>query len=185
MTGFNEGDRVRVTYEAEYINDAEVLGSSGVVVYPLGSTVELIERADHPRNDLVGTIREGLRATLPLVKIQHDTWVQVSLRGKTRQDVRTYSDELVGARARRILGAVPGTPAAGAAQERPLWTGDGTEEPPEHVDKVRDKDGDELSRVDPDEFGRVWRRTKYYSGGALPTNNIPWPYIHGPYTEVR
>ncbi|MFI7678535.1 hypothetical protein [Actinophytocola sp. NPDC049390] len=152
MTDFRPGDRVRVSYEAEYLrahrtqdgcHEVRVPDDTNTRVTLRSATVELIERADDPSKDPVGTIRRHPKCG-PYIRMDYTTanpWLGFN-------GLCSWNDHegMVGS---EVVGAVPDTPAAEkqAEQERPLWTGDGSEEPPEYVTKVR------WSRYDPEANG--------------------------------
>lgn len=175
VTSFHPNDKVRVTLDATY---SAVAGS-----YWFGdkltnvATVELIQAADDPSKDPVGTVREnkgsyeGTYALLPTVDGK-ETWLHTTVGFRV-----DHKDSTLGP----VVGVVPGTPAAEAQDPREPWTGDGSEEPPAHVLKVRDNDGDTLVRKDDGWAG----------DGSVPNNwsavVFPWQqraYGDGPYTEV-
>lgn len=186
LPSYRPRDKVRVTYDYE-------VDTHGEVNVPIldnlltNLTVEVIEPADDPSKDPVGTVRKGHTASM--VKVRHNLWHSVRDTANVAANVvLSFSDEeVVGY---RVIGAVPGTPAAkalGAAWGCVPWTGDGYTEPPDYVTKVVDRNGDELTRVKPDTNGNSWRRTWYVNGDTLPSGNLAWePYFrpNGPYTEV-
>jgi hypothetical protein len=168
MNDFKPGDKVRVTYEATW--DYPNAFNDYTDPFPEGATVELIERADNPANDLVGTVREH----------KYDTGVMVKTGGGWRLVGNGWNGDTTwddtDCSLSKVIGAVPGTPAAEA--QRPLWTGDGSEEPPAHVKKVRDKEGDIAVRE-----GDAWRWDWHDADCAR-----AWPLLSatfGPFTEVR
>jgi hypothetical protein len=144
---FQPGDRVRVTFETEYPGGLPRISNA---------TVELIERKDDPSKDLVGTIRRntgGFGGSY--IRMQHHgevVWTCVFADGSftlKQPDVSTLGP---------IIAAIPDTPAAEKQaadelsrqtgdEERKLWFGVGSEEPPAHVKKVRWLD------FDPEEYG--------------------------------
>lgn len=81
--------------------------------YP--SEITILERADDPSRDPVGTVRQGQSPTdgvtfLPIVKMDSNKWHVVGNPGQEYDDsyVARYT----------VTGAVPGTPAAQAQREK-------------------------------------------------------------------
>lgn len=197
MTDFRPGDRVRVTprwYETTVDETGYYSGKN--TVSEGHATVELIERADDPRKDPVGTVRRSPGGTVVVRNADFDSasW-EVFVDGDDNPELYKYlsHDDVTGW---KIVGAVPLTPAAEkqaadelsaqtrqAEQERPLWTGDGSEEPPEYVTKVVDNEGDELTRDKHDPT--LWWGT----GHGYERDPREWGHHAGrcfrPYTEVR
>lgn len=178
---YSPGDRVRVTFETTVGFDGRIaLGNRNYWGRDLsGATVDLIKPADGPSKDQIGTVRAGVSKDHAWVKANDNKWIVVghSSSGKV------FTDELV--TAREVIGYIPNTPAAEAEQDRPLWTGDGSEEPPEYVKTVRDADGWEAERV-----GTGWSYTADSSGYRFTLPLSPWQWSdetgsQGPYTEVR
>lgn len=105
-------DLIRVSYEGRYgvlPSGQEYLSNPGVPnqLFYDGATVEVLERADDPAKDLVGTVRESCGR--PYAKKATDHWLLI---GEDR-DVgdRCYDHQIASA---RVIGACPGTPAAEA-----------------------------------------------------------------------
>jgi hypothetical protein len=182
------GDRVRVTYEAAWDQDRGThywlrdLTDGTTASVPKTATVELIEPADDPSKDPVGTVRredhgEGF-SLWQAFENQHGerTWLCTWSTVRGNRGVHLWDKRLVG---QPVIGSVPGTPAAEAQKPRAPWTVDGSEEPPAHVKKVRDKDGDTISRN-----GDGWN----YNPDA--PGVIPWQWteedltVVAPLTEV-
>lgn len=153
---FHPGDEV--TVKAKVATDgggcAVVIENSydGHTVIVERDAVELVARADDPSKDPVGTVRKDPFDGDVGVKIRHDNWTVV--RDNREEPMPFPDDEVV---TWDVTGAVPGTPAAekqaadelarqSQELERPLWVGDGSEEPPEYVKKVIDRCGDALVR---------------------------------------
>lgn len=196
MTEFKQGDRVRVIFEAEYVRPSinhrvedHVLNTyeDGChITVPFTADIELIERKDDPSRDPVGTVRK-CDSTEPIVavKVRPDEWRVVWDCGdrSTR-----YDDKEVRFRDWEVIGAVPGTPAWEAHEatdaeyctpmaERPLWTGDGSEEPPAHVTKVKAAQG-----------AVVYRTAGRWAWSEATRRGWVWmPHMRsmGPFTEVR
>lgn len=116
-----KGDKVRLVIEGEVGSTyaSAALGFKNGPVIPgyvvQSAKVEILERADDPSKDPVGTVRRSV--SLTYTKSEHAgcngnlPWVRLTGDG----NVRTYSDgEVVGL---PVIGAVPGTPAAEAAEE--------------------------------------------------------------------
>jgi hypothetical protein len=108
------GDRVRITYEAEYRSDWEAVGKDGTVIYPADAVVEVVEPADDPSKDPEGTYRRSDSGVVVARLDEQDEsgveWVVVFRCGAT--DRRMYDHrEVTGW---PVIGAVPGTPAAEA-----------------------------------------------------------------------
>jgi hypothetical protein len=111
MTKPEPGDKVRVTYEGIYTKYGTVLHSSRLSLgfeIPSGSTVEVLESADDPSKDPVGTVAD-LSSGCPIVKIGPDQWVTV-WPGRPSSKVEVFSNGFV--KDRKVIGAAPGTPAA-------------------------------------------------------------------------
>lgn len=115
MSDAKPGDKVKVTYEAEYREFSPYSGRHGVIPagatvphpVPRGATVEVIEKADAPAKDPIGTVR---RNATGVVAVKTDSyyrcWRRVKIGGwLTASQVADWP----------IIGAVPGTPAAKAA----------------------------------------------------------------------
>jgi hypothetical protein len=122
------GDKIRVTFEGAYeetLGLAAVRRSDGFKIYPGDwGKVEVIERADDPSRDPIGTVRRrpaGTSAGTSYVKTAYPTfpWVRLDsghagdnggwrLGGNSDGDVIGWP----------IIGAVPGTPAAVAQAEQ-------------------------------------------------------------------
>lgn len=111
-----KGDRVRITYEAEYRNGWEAVGKDGTVTYPADATVELLEPTDDPSKDPVGALRREDVTGEPHFNI----WQRVAnpMRWLCTHSTATgmvgevlQSDQVTGF---EVIGSVPGTPAAEA-----------------------------------------------------------------------
>jgi hypothetical protein len=111
MTEFKPGDRVRVTYETEYAQGGYHLPRGTLFV---NHTVELIQAADDPSQDPVGTVREwgGRAFALTYSEDNRFPWVAISVDsgGANGHGVMEGTP---------IIGAVPGTPAAKAQKPQP------------------------------------------------------------------
>ena len=215
---FSPGDKVRVTDTFESVVTRVIEdqldacykfenGQYRSVDVP-GRVFELIERADDPSTDPIGTVRQGMGKACSLIKLGTDYWVQPSLFGTAPG--HGHADNFM--THRPVIGAVPGTPAWDAwikgelkgapefpytvvvdnlsasidrleGNDRPLWTGDGSEAPPEYVAKVRAYDGDALRRDQANP--RLWRG----DGSGWTSMAKAWesrsPAEYGPWTEVR
>lgn len=117
-----KGDRVKVTFEAVYDHpdfdwDIYDVGSGCTTsVLRKGATVEVIERADDPRKDVIHTSRrrpglvDATRDDSVAVKFAPDCWI-------TSGDGATYfvlpDEAVIGW---PVFGVVPGSPAAEAEQ---------------------------------------------------------------------
>lgn len=106
----NPGDKVQVSYETQVNNEGWFFGRDfhgpsfpEVKQYK----VEVLEPADNPANDPVGTVA-SLGATI---------WVKTASdwRCVTEQWPSVYEEDFNGC---TIIGAVPGTPAAQAQEQR-------------------------------------------------------------------
>jgi hypothetical protein len=116
MTKPEPGDKVRVTYEGVYTRYGTVQHPARRFLsfeIPSGSTVEVLESADDPSKDPVGTVRamggEEHGDLGPVAQKIHDNNIQYCwawLRWDGYQFLS--SDSMVG---RKIIGYVPGTPA--------------------------------------------------------------------------
>lgn len=107
------GDRVRLSYEGVYGGD---FGPYPSVTLPSGrrvaqldgeGLVEILERANSPRRDPVGTVRSfGEDAIVVWVKTDGGCWWRTPGQGSTKPkpDAGMIGSE--------VIGAVPGTPAA-------------------------------------------------------------------------
>lgn len=111
------GDKVRFTIEAEYIrpsanhdvSDHLVLAGAGdEYTLPYEAAIEILERADDPKNDPVGTIRAELDGSAVYVKTQDRRWSRVSSR--SCEGGHSFAENEMGMS--KLVGAVPGTPAA-------------------------------------------------------------------------
>jgi hypothetical protein len=147
------GDKVRLTLDGSVCRsdggDVQVRLNDlwGTYTVPLGSPeMEILERADDPASDPIGTVRrsgDGLYAGESYVKTAYPEYPWVSLsRGHEDGDSWRLSGNgdryVVGW---PIIGAVPGTPAAASAESvKTEWTV-GDDEPP-HDGKYEDRDGD-------------------------------------------
>ena len=238
-TDFRPGDKIRITHEitvdrmGETCDQAAYAREGGLYMWNRShSTVELIERADDPSKDLIGTVR---RITYPLIKVRPNAWVYVHV-----HDHRIVPLSDADVRGKPVIGAVPGTPAydswqvacetyeegfaagkaAAAADELsrqagdeeprgfkrgdvvrnkrtgavfvvqlgalfepeyyeavPLWTGDGSEEPPAHVKKVEGAQGAMVYRC---AHGWAWSASTWQGWAWFPSMRSA-----GPFTEVR
>jgi hypothetical protein len=113
-----------------------------------------------------------------------DVWLSGELRGAPRapgQPVplsEIFPDELTPEQDKAMRKGYETQCDCSAHEERPLWTGDGSEEPPPYVTKVRRKDGRTITR-----------HRDGWNYAAIP-QSTPWPWDVemvriGPYTEVR
>ena len=105
------GDKVRVTYEgiACEAKDGWIKLDTGSVHAGLDScTVEILERADDPSRDGIGTVATLDGVGVPFVKVRSNRWEGVG-GGLSR-----HNDDM---RGRKVTGAVPGTPAAQARDD--------------------------------------------------------------------
>jgi hypothetical protein len=101
MTEIKPGDRVRVTYETFVDPGGHFRGESTLQYY--GATVEVIEPADDPSKDPVGTVRRTPRTLArQVVKVRRNYWVFV--RDQDSEPLR-FSDTDV--REYPVVGAVP------------------------------------------------------------------------------
>lgn len=118
MSDFRKGDKVRVTFEGEY--DRRDTAGGHVVWHDGGkhytssdATVEVIEPADDPSKDLVGTVRKDANSELIVVRAAVSSgeypWAAI-----TDTISRTH-DEVFGW---PVIGVVPDTPAAGAHEPK-------------------------------------------------------------------
>lgn len=122
MTEFNEGDRprngdlVRVQARAMEGRLLDFDGTIGTVVEDDGETrsfrvpfctVEVLERADDPSQDLTGLVRE-YKAGVPAVCYGRDYWVYFGTGSGAGYGV-AKDREVIGC---PVIGSVPGTPAA-------------------------------------------------------------------------
>jgi hypothetical protein len=110
MSAPRKGDRVRVTYEAEWAAPTQVgrytRRENGYLTVPEDATVEVIEPADDPSKDLVGTVRAW--ADGPYVRSDRDPyWPWVPVHRDGGNDHRSMTGT-------KIIGVVPGSPAAEA-----------------------------------------------------------------------
>lgn len=100
MTKPEPGDKVRVIYEGVYTRYGTVLHPSRLALgfdIPSGSTVEVIEPADDPSKDPIGTVRRSPNGILVACSdaIDHVSWVVVgggSLTDKWAFDHRDVAD---------------------------------------------------------------------------------------------
>lgn len=153
------------------------VGREGGGFYVSAYALTPVEPADDPSKDPVGTIRENTGelggSYIRMWRDGKKEWVWVSDDSKTSFRA-SKGNTTIGP----IIGAVPGTPAAGAQTERPLWTGDGSEEPPEYVKVIRNCDGEPITRR-----ASGWVFSQQYD------DPYSWdqisPKLYGPYTEVR
>jgi hypothetical protein len=115
MSTFKPGDRVQVAYEGVVAG----VNADGSIDYlgaghhlPKGATVELIERADDPSKDPVGTVRRDPREGNTYIRSDYnDLYPWISFGPMTGvQHHRVVGWE--------VIGAVPGTPAAEAQKSR-------------------------------------------------------------------
>lgn len=117
MTEFKQGDRVRVTFEAEYVRPSinhEVEGhvlntyEDGChITVPFTADIELIERADDPSKDPVGTVRKGSGSIAIRTDVEARTTMPWLILGNPSDWFR--NEQVTGW---KVIGAVPGTPAA-------------------------------------------------------------------------
>jgi hypothetical protein len=186
MNDFNPGDRVRLKpFGVEVIVVDHYDGPHYQVRTDDGSefTIDkrVFELTDDPSKAPVGTMRPGKGAFrhTSFVKVRRDYWV-------------TVRDEHPGDHPHRFTDAAVSKSSTPAAEEQkpprvvplseifPPWTGDGSEEPPAHVRKVRDSLNQLVDRA-----GNGW----WYADGSDP-NGRGWAWnsgmkIAGPYREVR
>jgi hypothetical protein len=100
------GDRVRITYEAEYRNGWEAVGKDGTVTYPADAVVEVVEPADDPSKSLVGEVRKYHDGTPVALTADDGDW---PWSGFGQTFTGRGHKEMEGC---PVIGAVPGTPAA-------------------------------------------------------------------------
>ena len=148
---FKRGDKIRVTYEAEFAEADHVVGhrvydSAGGYKHsvPPDATVELIEPADDPK---VGELRredhDNGHSIWQWFQDRHNTlyWLCVSSTAPGNRGEQLGAAE--SARGWPVIGVVPGTPAAEPQVPDPSnfrrrpWVGDGSEEPPAHVNRLK------------------------------------------------
>lgn len=201
MTEFEPGDKIRVTYEAVYDGLTEY-GNYRLTrpdhdlpeyMYELSSaTVELIERADDPATDPIGTVRGGtgtIPGTFGFVKVRKDDW---RLMGSgDDESSRWYNHEVEN---HSIIGAAPGTPGDQeplAQWERDLLhleleprTWNDPKLVPADVKVIEDSEGDELRRhpVETNKWAYVVIAGRPISS---PLYVIWGSSVLGPYTEVK
>jgi hypothetical protein len=163
MTEPKPGDRVRVTetvtggVQAVRNGEIDILvhGGGHRTVSTVGATVEVIQPADDPSEDPVGTVREntgGYGGGYVRTKLPGSTdpvWLH-TVQGFTASD----DDVTLGP----IVGVVPGTPAAEAQK-------------PAKVRVFKDSDGDYWYEREPDSFAVWWGE---HGGG--------WSYSHANHT---
>jgi hypothetical protein len=106
MSAPRKGDRVRVTYEAEWAAPTQVgrytRRENGYLTVPEDATVEVIEPADDPSKDLVGTVRDWRGHVY--IRSDRDEWPWVPLAGRGGNSHDCMRDSTV-------IGFVPGSPA--------------------------------------------------------------------------
>lgn len=108
----NPKDRVRVTFESDYGDVALAMWHNRPLMQ--FATVEVLERADDPFKDPVGTVRES--DGRPYAKKAADHWVLI---GEDRDyGDRCYDRQMANVHA-QVIGSVPGTPAAEAEKPAP------------------------------------------------------------------
>jgi len=152
MTAFNPGDRVRLTALPPASGSIEsTVDANGQFVgwaawNHAQADVEVIEPADDPSKDLVGTVRRGFTHTY--TKIRPDHWV--SFRDSNAKPLQHFDDDMKGAS--ETIGAVPGTPAAEVQK-------------PTTVRVFKDSDGDYWYEREPNSFTIHWG----YMGGTWST----------------
>jgi hypothetical protein len=123
------GDRVRITYEAEYRSDWEAVGKDGTVTYPADAVVEVVEPADDPSQSPIGEVRREdhdkpgdppgfslwQKVVMPTIGAHPGTerqrWLCVLSSAPGNRGEYLDDDDVVGT---PVIGAVPGTPAAEA-----------------------------------------------------------------------
>jgi hypothetical protein len=116
-----KGDRVRVTYEAMWDDPPnypgwmvrlgqDTDGNERWADVPQWASVEVLERADDPGKDVVGTVRDSAYGSA--VKLRHNEW-RVA-RDDKDEIAAAWSDEAVRNGGWPVIGVVPGTPAAEA-----------------------------------------------------------------------
>jgi hypothetical protein len=107
-----KGDKVRVTYDAVVVDPDNGLVTlevaEGWFDAPPSASFEVLERADDPSRDEIGTT--ATTGNRPWVKVDINRWVNPSYELSDRSD-----GWMTG---RRVTGAVPGTPAAEAQRDR-------------------------------------------------------------------
>lgn len=118
MSKPNPGDRVRYTFEG-YVRDLrldvryDLSRREVTLAWPTDApyqTIEILERADDPARDPVGTVRRFGDATITVVwvKTDRDTWSRTPSQGiRSKWEDHAMVDA-------SIIGVVPGTPAAAA-----------------------------------------------------------------------
>lgn len=116
---YRKGDRVRITREItlnEVDADSLNAGKTRSVLLSLDrSQVELVERADNPANDPIGTVRREDHDGGHSVFVKdtgYHPWVCVFSTASGNTGGSLGNDEVVGM---SVTGTVPGTPAAAAA----------------------------------------------------------------------
>jgi hypothetical protein len=98
------GDKVRITYEGTAVNP----GFGGIHLpgtldlQGVRTEVEILERADDPSKDLVGTVREYEPYRLVYVKVSVNQWVRVGNPSNLSDSSMEFT---------RSIGVVPGSPA--------------------------------------------------------------------------
>lgn len=106
------GDRVRVSFEGEYVRKAD--GDHHIVKAdhdwchetPNGAVVEVLEPADDPSKSPIGEVRRSSTAAVTVIKVG-DT---VATRWQAVETDASLGNEFVAGW--EVIGAVPGTPAA-------------------------------------------------------------------------
>lgn len=160
---FRPGDRVRVSYEAAWDQDRGThywlrdLTDGSTTSVPKTATVELIERADDPSKDLVGTVRRVKHGGVYVRADSQDySWMGLG------PETDSYgNDHEAMAGQSEIVGTVPFTPAA------------------------EKQAADELSRVQGDEE-RPFKEgdvVRHKGTGSVCTVAVPIPF-HSSYYEI-
>lgn len=129
--GPRKGDRARVTYDGVVVQlddhgrvmAAQVEGEESVVVVPACASVEVLERADDPSQDEVGTVRREEHREDGGQSVWQHVQFQLSATKAGSHWVCTHSDHFGNlgeslthdqVRDMPVIGAAPGTPAAEA-----------------------------------------------------------------------
>lgn len=140
------GDRVRVTYEGTVCDpthlgtNLQLLTDGMWPIVPKSARVEILERADDPARDPIGTVREELDRSATYVRTAQGWMTVHDPRHTGIGGVFAYDDSVSRA---PIIGVVPGTPAADA-QTPPEVVRSGDPEPPRDA-RYTDTGGDTWS----------------------------------------
>jgi hypothetical protein len=178
-----KGDLIRVTYEGRYLKDLEdgwhkvEVANYAYPMYPREATVEVLEPADDPSKDLLGTVRRedheaGHSVWQCVIVPTNHNWRRWECVWSTAPgNIGSFlSHETVAASGFPVVGTVPGTPAADLDAERKL------DEIPEWKHQLlAEQEADECTFLDTSKcviHGRSREPRVFQSDGPEPAEDV-------------